>query len=231
MDKKVLHKISYGLYIVSSKTENSINGQIANTVFQITSDPPVIAISINKHNLTHEFIDSSKIFTVSILSEETPMQFIGRFGFKSGRDIDKFADIDYRTGKLGAPIVVEYAVGYLEAEVIKIIDAETHTIFLGKIVEAEILNDSKPMTYEYYHRIKHGKAPKSAPTYIGETEKNEGKGGKMSRYVCKVCGYVYDPEKGDPDAGIKPKTPFEELPGDWVCPVCGAGKTEFEKEE
>ncbi|OQX53802.1 MAG: High molecular weight rubredoxin [Candidatus Cloacimonas sp. 4484_209] len=231
MDKNVLHKISYGLYIVSSKSEGRSNGQIANTVFQISSDPPVIAISINKQNLTHEFIDSSKVFTVSILSEETPMQFIGRFGFKSGRDIDKFDGINYRTGKTGAPIVTDYTVGYIEAEVIKIIDAETHTIFLGKIIEAEILNTANPMTYDYYHKVKKGKAPKTAPTYIGDEKEETKGGGKMSKYVCKVCGYIYDPEKGDPDSGIKPGTPFEEIPDDWVCPVCGAGKSDFEKEE
>jgi len=85
------------------------------------------------------------------------------------------------------------------------------------------------MTYAYYHEIKGGKAPKSAPTYI--KEKLEKGDGNMAKYRCTVCGYIYNPEKGDPDNGIKTGTPFEELPEDWVCPVCGASKEEFEKEK
>jgi len=230
MDKKTLHKISYGLYIVSSKRGDRLNGQIANTVFQVCSDPVIIAVCINKENLTHKFISESKVYSVSILSEDTPMQLIGQFGFKSGRDIAKFDGTKHKVGKTGAPIVLDNSVAYIEAEVINSVDVETHTVFFGKVVEAEMLSDAQPMTYDYYHKIKHGKVPKSAPTYIGETEENEGKGGKMNKYVCKVCGYVYDPETGDPDGGIKPGTDFEDIPDDWVCPVCGAGKSEFEKE-
>ena len=96
MNNRTLHKISYGLYIVSSKKGDKLNGQIANTVFQITSEPPTIAVSINKGNLTHDYIAQSGVFTVSILSEQAPMELIGKFGFKSGRDIDKFAGIDYK---------------------------------------------------------------------------------------------------------------------------------------
>ena len=169
MNLKTFHKISYGLYVVSSKKESKLNGQIANTVFQVTSEPPTIAISINKQNLTHEFIQKSKVFTVSILSEETPMKFIGHFGFKSGKDLNKFKDINYKAGITYAPVVIENSIGYLEAEVINTIDVGTHTIFIGKIINAEILNNnSKPMTYDYYHQIKGGKSPKTAPTYIKE---------------------------------------------------------------
>ncbi len=225
MNQKTFHKISYGLYVVSSKKEGKLNGQIANTVFQVTSKPPVIAVSINKQNLTHEFIQKSKSFTISILSKETPMKFIGHFGFKSGRDLDKFKDINYKIGITDAPVVIENSIGYLEAELMNTIDAGTHTIFVGKVIDAEILNNSEPLTYDYYHQIKGGKSPKSAPTYIGEEkEVNE-----MDKYECTVCGYVYDPEKGDPDSGINPGTSFEELPDDWVCPVCGVGKDQFEK--
>lgn len=85
------------------------------------------------------------------------------------------------------------------------------------------------MTYAYYHEIKGGKAPKTAPTYNKGANKKETK--KMKKYVCTVCGYVYEPEKGDPDSGIKPGTPFEQLPDDWVCPVCGADKSAFELAE
>ncbi len=229
MNPKTLHKISYGLYVISSEKGDKFNGQIANTVFQITSEPPTIAVSINKQNLTHEFIQESKVFTVSILSKDIPMEFIGHFGFKSGRDIDKFKDINHKVGITGAPIVLENSIGYLETEVINSIDVGTHTVFIGKIVDAEITGDEEPMTYAYYHEVKHGTAPKTAPTYI--KEKSQKEGGEMEKHRCKVCGYIYDPEKGDPDSGIKPGTLFEDIPDDWVCPVCGVGKDQFEKEE
>jgi len=229
MNYKTLHKVSYGLYVVSSRKENKFNGQIANTIFQVTSEQPTIAVSINKQNLTHQFIKESRKFAVSILSKDTPMKFIGHFGFKSGREIDKFKDVNYKVDDAGVPIVLDNAVAYLVAEVIKEVDVGTHTIFIGKVVEAEILKDEEPMTYAYYHEVKQGKAPKTAPTYIKEEPKKEAE--SMVKYRCKVCGYEYDPEKGDPDSGIKPKTSFEELPEDWVCPICGVGKDEFEKEE
>ncbi len=168
MDKKALHKISYGLYVVSSKKKGNFNGQIANTVFQVCSEPPVIAVCINKENLTHEYIGGSKIFTVSVLSQDTPIEFIGLFGFKSGKDNDKFKNIQYKIGTTGGPIVLENTVAYLEAEVISKADVITHTVFFGKLVEGEILNEQQPMTYDYYHKVKRGKVPKNAPTYIGE---------------------------------------------------------------
>ncbi|RLF94952.1 High molecular weight rubredoxin [Thermococci archaeon] len=227
MNPKALHKISYGLYVVSSKKGDSINGQIANTVFQVCADPPVIAVCINKKNLTHEFIQGSKVFTVSILSKETPMKFIGLFGFKSGRDVNKFEKINYKIGVTGSPIVTDNAIGYVEADIINSIDVETHTIFIVEILDAQIMNDSEPLTYAYYHEIKKGKVPKTAPTYIEENKKEVK---KMDKYRCKACGYIYDPEKGDPDGGIDPGTPFEDIPDDWVCPVCGVGKDMFEKE-
>lgn len=229
MNSKTLYKISYGLYVVSSKKDEKFNGQIANTVFQITAEPPVIAVSINKKNLTYEFIQKSKVFTVSILSKETPMRFIGHFGFKSGRELDKFKDLNYKVGISGAPFILENTIGYIEAELIGNNDVGTHTIFIGKVIDAQIIKDDEPMTYAYYHEVKRGTSPSSAPTYIKEEKKKEK--GKMIKYKCTVCGYIYDPEKGDSDSGIKPGTPFEDLPDDWVCPVCGASKDAFEKED
>ena len=233
MNLRTLHKISYGLYIISSKNGNKINGQIANTVFQITSEPPTIAVSINKLNLTHELIQDSKVFSVSILSQNTPMKMIGNFGFKSGRDLDKFADIIFKLGETSSPIVMENTIGYLECELINSLDVGTHTVFIGKIINAEIINEEDElMTYDYYHKVVKGKAPKTAPTYINEKIieiKKEEK--TMKKYVCTVCGYVYDPEVGDPDSGIKQGTAFEDIPDDWVCPVCGVGKDMFELQE
>ncbi len=228
MDHKALQKISYGLYVVTSGKRDSCNGQIANTVFQVTSEPPTIAVCINKKNFTHEFIRESSVFAVSVLSRNTPLEFIGHFGFKCGRDIDKFKGINYKVGITGARIVLDNAIAYLEAKVIKEFDGGTHTIFIGKVVDAEILTDEEPMTYAYYHKIKRGVTPKTAPTYIEEEKKGVD---KMVKYRCTICAYIYDPEKGDPESRIPPGTPFEELPDDWICPVCGATKDQFEKVE
>jgi flavin reductase (DIM6/NTAB) family NADH-FMN oxidoreductase RutF/rubredoxin len=234
MDLKVLYNISYGIYIVSSKKEDQINGQIANTVFQITAEPATIAVSINKKNFTHDFITQSKVFAVSVLEQEVDMKFIGRFGFKSGRDENKFEGINYKIGVTGSPIIMENTIAYLEAEVIQAIDVGTHTLFVGKVVEAENIKKAKPLTYDYYHQIKKGISPQTAPTYIADHKKIEDnkerkKLEKMTKYKCSVCGYIYDPEKGDPESGVNPGTSFENLPDDWVCPICGAGKDEFEE--
>ncbi|MCL6591906.1 MAG: flavin reductase [Firmicutes bacterium] len=226
MELKILYKLSYGLYVVSSKADEKFNGQIANTVFQVTSEPPQIAVCINKKSLTHEFIQNSKTLAISILSKDTPMKFIGHFGFKSGREIDKFKDINYKIGKSGAPIVLDNCIGYLEVEIVDQMDVGTHTIFIGKVIDGNIINDMEPMTYDYYHNVKGGKAPETAPTFLREEKEVK----KMDKYVCTVCGYIYDPEVGDPDSGVKPGTPFEELPDVWTCPVCGAGKDAFKKE-
>lgn len=231
MDPKTLHKISYGLYIICSKDGEKINGQIANALFQVTSKPQTIAVSINKQNLTHKFIKKSKYFTVSILSEKAPLTFIGNFGFKSGRDINKFENVQYRIGKNNIPIVTDYTLAYLEVKLINTIEVGSHTIFIGNVEDSEILSKEKPMTYEYYHKVNGGYSPKTAPTYsetVDKEIKKEVK--KMDKYVCKVCGYVYDPNKGDPENGVEPGTKFEDISDDWVCPVCGASKTDFEKE-
>lgn len=225
MDLKALYRLSYGLYVVSSRMGNRFNGQIANTVFQITSEPITVAVSINKQNLTHDFIKESRVFTVSILSKNTPLKLIGHFGFRSGRNVDKFNGVNYKVGVTGAPIVLDSVIAYMEVEVIKEVDVGTHTVFIGKLANAETLIDGEPMTYAYYHQIKMGVTPKAAPTYIGETSS------KIPKYKCTICGYIYDQEKGDPDSGVKPGVPFEELPEDWVCPVCGASKSQFKKIE
>jgi rubredoxin len=101
----------------------------------------------------------------------------------------------------------------------------THTIFIGELVGADVVSEGEPMTYAYYHQVKRGTTPRSAPSYIAEKEAKP----EMVEYQCTVCGYVYDPEKGDPDGGIAPGTPFEAIPDSWVCPVCGASKGQFEK--
>jgi len=234
LDRRALYVISYGLYVVTSHLGEKLNGQIANTVFQVSSEPPRIAVSINKSNLTHEYISKSGVLAVSMLEQSTPMTFIGLFGFKSGRDVDKLSQVKYKMGVTGCPLVTENALAVMEGKVIGNADAGTHTIFVVELVAAEFLREGTPLTYAYYHEAKKGKAPKSAPTYMESPKPTEQKGEvipKMKKYVCNVCGYIYDPAQGDPDNGVAPGTAFESLPDDWVCPVCGAAKTEFSPQD
>jgi flavin reductase (DIM6/NTAB) family NADH-FMN oxidoreductase RutF/rubredoxin len=226
MNLQALYKLGYGMYVVCSKKGDKLNGQIANTVFQVCSEPPTIAVAINRQNLTHEYIMESKVFTVSVLAQDTPLNFIGNFGFKSGRDVDKFQGVKYRLGETGVPIVLDNCLACFEAKVMDFVHVGTHTIFVGEIVAADVIKEGEPMTYAYYHQVKRGSTPKTAPSYV---EKKKEEAPKMDKYECTVCGYIYDPELGDPDSGIKPGTPFEQLPDDWSCPVCGASKDQFEK--
>ena len=168
MNLKALLQISYGLYVVTAKKEDKINGQIANTVFQITSKPPTLAVSINKENYTHEFIKGGRSLAVNMLERDTGMAFIGRFGFRCGRDIDKFDGVKYHLSPLGNPILEENSIAFVEVRVDKEVDVGTHTIFIGEVIDADIMSDGEPLTYAHYHLVKKGKAPKTAPTYIEE---------------------------------------------------------------
>jgi ferric-chelate reductase [NAD(P)H] len=165
LDRRVFRDLSYGLYIVTSRDDDRLNGQIINTAIQVTSDPVRVAVIINKKNLTHELITNSRIFTVSVLEESTPLTFIGPFGFKSGRDIDKFAKVKYKIGTTGAPLVIEHALSVLEAKVIDQIDLGSHTLFVGEVVGSEVLKEGHPLTYQYYHENLKGKSPPNAPTF------------------------------------------------------------------
>lgn len=231
LDLEPLFNLSYGMCIVCSKSNGEFNGCIVNTVFQITPEPPMIAASINRDNLTHEFIVTSKVFSVSILAEGTPLEFIGRFGFRTGRKIDKFDNVSYKTGTSGVPIVLDNTVGFIEAEVTNSIDVETHTLFIGRITACETIDDSKvPMTYNYYRDVKGGRTPRTAATYIERKSKVKSEKGdqEVKKYKCLMCGYIYDPAVGDADNGVSAGTAFEDLPDDWTCPDCGAGQDEFE---
>jgi ferric-chelate reductase [NAD(P)H] len=168
MNTSALNKLGYGMYIVASHKGDKLNGQVANTVFQVASEPPTVAVSINKKNLTHEYIEASRVFSASVLSQSTPLSYIGNFGFKSGRDTDKTKGVNYKIGVTGSPIFLDNATAYLEAEVFQDVDAGTHTIFIGKIIAAEVLSENPCMTYEYYHQVKRGTTPKTAPSYIAK---------------------------------------------------------------
>ncbi len=165
LDFRVFRDLSYGLYIVTSKDGEKINGQIVNTVIQVTSDPPRVAVIINKKNLTHEFIMSSKVFAAMVLDENVPMVFLGPFGFRSGRNVNKFEKAAFKMGNTGSPIVTENTVSMIEAEVIDTIDLGTHTIYVGDVVNSEVLEEGTPLTYRYYHEHLKGKTPPNAPSF------------------------------------------------------------------
>ncbi len=236
IDLEALFQLNYGMYIVGSAKADAVNGCIANTVFQLTPEPPVIAVSISKENLTHEYISSSGFFAASVLAEDAPIKFTGMFGFRTGRDIDKFKQTAFKKGVTGCPIVLESTTGYVEAEVINTIDVGSHTLFIGKVVACEQFDNGKiAMTYNYYRDVKGGRTPRTAATYqVKKSLKQEkqkttvSKGDKAMKYKCLMCSYIYDPAKGDPDNGIEPGTEFNDLPDSWVCPECGAAKDEFE---
>ena len=256
MDFDAFYKIGCGMYIVSTAYGGKLNGQLANAVVQVTATPPKIAVSLNKQNLTCQLCQKSGVFSVSVLDREAPMTFLGRWGFKSGRDIDKFDGTGHRMGQNGAPIVLDHALAYFEAKVTESIDAGTHMVLIGEVTSAERLREGEPMDYVFYRQVKKGLTSKFAATYHetagagaggrvpGAGNDADSKGGSTSgtgakeeagipplavppRYRCNVCGYVYDPSLGDPDFGVKPGTPFEGLPDGWKCPVCGAMKTRF----
>lgn len=152
--QSALFKISYGLYIVTSVKGEKINGQCANTVFQVTSDPMRVALGINKSNLTHEFISESGVVGITILGENGH-DLVRRFGYSSGRDKDKFDGVDYVQGSTGAPVIKD-GVAFLEGRINleKSVDMGTHTLFIADIVDGGIIEDSDPMTYAYFRKTK-----------------------------------------------------------------------------
>lgn len=160
---KGLEYITYGLYIVTSSANGKDGGLIVNTVFQVTAQPARVAISVNKESFTHDLIKQSGIFAAMPLEQQTDLPFIGRFGFRTMRNFDKFAGLDVWRGVLGAPIVKEHTLSFLEAEVEQTVDVGTHTLFIGKVKNAgENAAQGKPLTYEYYHTVIKGKTPKGA---------------------------------------------------------------------
>lgn len=214
MNNLALHKLSYGLYVLTTEYDKTPFGCIINTAFQITSSPARIAVSCNKDNFTHDKISASGKFALSVLAEDSPQDIIGTFGYKSGKDINKFETHEYSKGSvLGLPLFCKEAVATFECKVVETLEVGTHTIFVGEVADCNIdRTDADEMTYRYFHDIRKGVAPKNAPTFI----KEESSGNE--EWECSLCKYVYDED-----------VPFEELDGKWVCPVCGAEKALFNK--
>ena len=213
MNKNAFRQLSYGVYVVSTWDNGRATGCTANSAMQITSEPATIAVSINHDNYTNKCIRENGRFAISILGENSEPATIGVFGFKSGRDCNKFDEVEMAV-KGYMPVIAD-ACAYITCEVVDKMETSTHTIFLGKVLDADILKEDDPMTYAYYHNVIKGKSPKNAPTYI-EEEATEAP--VQEKYVCSVCGYEYDGE-----------VPFEELPEDYTCPVCKQPKSVFVK--
>jgi len=226
-------KISYGLYVVSSKKGDKLNGYISNTVFQVTAEPARFAVCCSKNNYTTELINDSKVFSVSVLKKDASTDLIGAFGYKSGKDIDKFKNVKYITGSTGVPIVIDDTLAWFECRVVQSFDLGTHILYTADIIGSDIIDVAgEPLTYAYYREVRKMKSPKNAPTFINpesvkESKKETAAGGE--KYKCLVCGYIYDPAAGDPEHNIPAGTGFNDLPDDWVCPICGADKSSFEQ--
>jgi flavin reductase (DIM6/NTAB) family NADH-FMN oxidoreductase RutF len=228
MNFEAYFKITYGLYVVSSVSESKLNGYISNTVFQVTAEPARFAIACSKNNLTAEMIQNSQVFVISALQKETRPEIIGTFGYRSGRETEKFSLFRYKTGKTGAPILLDDTLAWFECEVVQTIDTGTHLLFIGNVVDGDLLDAAgEPLTYAYYREVKKGKAPKNAPTYLDAEKLKKAGQAIQDKYYCTACGYIYDPALGDPDNGIPAGTRFEDLPDTWVCPVCGTEKADF----
>lgn len=245
MNYEAFFKLTYGLYLLTSKDDARLNGHISNTVFQITAEPPRIAVATHADNLTTEFIRKSRVFAVSALQQEVTLDFLGNWGFKSGRDIDKFENIGHKIGKTGAPIVTEKCIAYYECEVEQEVRIGTHVLFIGRVIDLDVIaGEELPLTYAYYRDVIRGVSPEKSPTYLREeklkpetlrekpSKQDERRAKKepakaMKKYRCTVCGHIYDPAEGDPPAGIAPGTAFEDIPDNWTCPICGVTKEDF----
>lgn len=202
MDNNVMYDLSYGLFVLTTKSDGKDNGCIINTVIQVTGNPNKITAVVNKDNYTHDMLLKSKSFNVSIISESADFELFKHFGFSSGKDTDKFSDYGSKgLAENGIYYITEGTNSYISANITDAIDLGTHTMFIADVTDAVKLNNDSSMTYNYYH-----KNVKPSPA------KSEAK--SESGYVCKICGYIY---KG------------ENLPDDFICPICKHGASDFEK--
>ena len=202
MDNNAIFKISYGLYVLTAKEGEKENGCIINTAQLVTDNPMQISITVNKNNLTHDMIMNTGVFNLNVLTVETPMKIFEKFGFESGRNTEKFVDCDSDVSENGCRYLKNYINSYISGKVNNTIDLDTHTIFIANVTDAVEIPGADSVTYDYYHKnIKPKPQVKASAT---------------TKWVCKVCGYVYE---------------GEELPQDFVCPWCKHGAIDFEKVE
>ncbi len=204
MDNKAMYKLSYGLFVLTAKDEVKANGCITNTAIQVASEPNQISFAVNKANYTHDMIMKTMKCNISVLSENADFSVFKHFGFQSGRNVDKFADYsDFADAANGIPYITKGTNAFFSIDVKQTVDSGSHTLFIGEPVEMQVLSDVSSVTYEYYqNNIK----PK--PEAVGKTEDGQ------TIWRCKICGYEY--------VG-------EELPDDFICPICKHGAADFEK--
>ena len=204
MDKKAMYKLSYGLFILTAREGEKDNGCIINTAIQAASTPNQMSICVNKANYTHDMIMRTGMFTVSVISQKATFELFRHFGFQTGRDVDKFADYQAcARGENGIYHITEGTNAYISVKVDKTQDLGSHTMFVGEITEMEVISEDVSATYDYY--MKHIK-PK--PQEVGKTEDGQ------TIWRCTICGYEY--------VG-------EELPEDFICPLCKHPASDFEK--
>lgn len=203
MNNNAMYKISYGLFVITANENGFDNGCIINTAQQVTADPNRISVTVNKSGKTHDMIKTTGAFNISIISEEADFELFRHFGFQSGKDINKFEN--YENAKRAANGIMYITKGinsYISAKVINEVDLGTHTLFIAEVTDADMISDAASATYAYYHSsIK---------------PKPQEKKSKKTVWRCKVCGYEY---KG------------EELPEDFICPLCKHPASDFEKVE
>ena len=215
MNLDTLNNLTYGMYIITTRENDKNVGCFINTAVQITSKNPIIAVSLNKENYTNQVLKKTKKCALSVLTEKAKQTLISKFGFFTSKEINKFENINFQYIE-ELPVVLEDTCSYIIGEVIKVIDVETHDIFLIRVLQAEKSINDVPMTYRYYHDNLKGKAPRKAPTYQEEKIEEQ-----ANKYQCTICGYIYDDNKE--------QVKFEDLPDDWTCPMCGVGKDKFIK--
>ena len=183
MDNNALFKLSYGLFVLTAKQDGKDNGCIINTVMQITDTPKRIQIAVNKENYTHDMIAATGEFNVSVLSQDAVFWVFQHYGFQSGRDVDKFANLPEARTPNGIRYVEGCTNAVISGKVFQSIDCGTHTLFLADVTDAKVLSDEPSMTYQYY--FDHVK-PKPQPA-------------EKAKWVCKICNYVYEGEELPPD--------------------------------
>lgn len=242
MNIEAFFKVSYGLYIISAEYNGKKSGYVANTAFQVTAEPARFAISCSKNNHTLEIIRKSGAFSMSVLAKDSSPEIMGKFGYNTSAKMDKFQNLKHFKGITGSPIVTEECIAWFECKVEQEVVLDTHVIIIGSLVAHDLIDGNRePLTYAQYRDVRKGLAPKNAPTYIKkdtveeevkeifESVEEELPVAQGDVYSCDLCGYEYDPAEGDPDNGIPPGTPFEDLPDDWVCPICAADKEDFSR--
>ena len=200
VEPNAMFKLSYGLFVLTAKDGDVDNGCIINTASQLTSKPNRITIAVNKANLTHDMILKTGAFNVSILTTDAPFDIFKYYGFQTGREVNKFPGSGFPRSKNGLIFITGCTNAFLSGKVVETHDYGTHTLFVADVTEAQVLSSAPSVTYAYYFDHIKPKPQKPAEKKVG--------------WVCKICGYVYE---------------GEELPADFVCPLCKHGAADFEK--